>query len=473
MNGIMPMKEVNATQNERAADMRNEPARQVRRVLAAVLLLSVVLRLAATVYLGNSVEVLPGTYDQLSYHGLALRVLGGHGFSFGEDSWPMTAANAPTAHWSFLYTFYLAAVYALFGPNPIVARVIQAVVVGLLQPAVAFLLARQVFGERTGLWAAAFTAVYIYFIYYAATLMTEPFYIVALLAGLYLLLRLRRPSRGEEMRLSIMLGLVLAAAVLLRQLFLMLIPFLLLWLWIIRTIDARRADAGRSSIGPVALRAIPWRPTLVVVLLCAAFILPFTAYNTARFGRVVLLNTNAGYAFFWANHPVYGTRFRGILPSEMGSYTDLIPPELRGLDEAELESALMARGLGFVRDDPIRYLRLSLSRIPVYFMFWPSADSGLVSNISRVGSFALFLPLMLAGLVYSLVRRVVRRASLGDASLLLLFMALYAGVHLASWALIRYRLPLDAVLLVYAGLAAAVAQSWWTARRARKAEDAS
>jgi hypothetical protein len=264
--------------------------------------------------------------------------------------------------------------------------------------------------------------------------------------------------------------------VLLRQLFLLLIPFLLLWLWVARYADMQRAAApGPGGIGRrlwlyLGSHRAPWRPSLIVVGLVTLMILPFTLYNTSRFDRFVLLNTNAGYAFFWANHPVYGTKFEGILPPEVGTYQDLIPPELRGLDEPALEQALLARGLGFVAADPGRYILLSLSRIPVYFMFWPSAASGMVSNVSRVGSFGLFLPLMLAGLVYSLARRDLRRRTFEDSSLLLLFMALYTAVHLLSWALVRYRLPVDAILLIYAGLAADAVWVWFTRRGALRSE---
>lgn len=423
-----------------------------QKILTAIIGVSVVARIAAALYLGNSVEVLPGTFDQISYHELALRVLSGHGFSFGVPSWPLTAADAPTAHWSFLYTFYLSAVYAVFGENPLAARLIQAVAVGILQPYFTYRLGRHVFDERTGLLVAAFTAVYIYFIYYAATLMTEPFYITAILGAMLGLLRLRRPA-PDETRTAPAVGVALGIAVLLRQLFLLLIPFLLLWLWGVRWLDARRDRATAAGTAGGARYHAPWRATTIVGVLVALLILPFTLYNYARFDRFVLLNTNAGYAFFWGNHPVYGTQFQAILPPEMGSYQGLIPEALRDLDEPALEQALMERGLGFVVDDPIRYARLSLSRVPIYFMFWPSADSGTVSNVSRVGSFALFLPFMLAGLIYSFVHRETRRRTLADASLLLLFAVLYSAVHLLSWSLVRYRLPVDAILLIYAGLA--------------------
>ncbi len=321
--------------------------------------------------------------------------------------------------------------------------------------------------------AAAFTAIYIYFVYYAATLMTEPFYITAILAALYLFLRLEKATPREELRLALGLGLVLGLTVLLRQLFLLIIPFLLLWLWTARYVTLHRLAVAKEQANRFlslklrpffqSRRAPVW-PTVVIVGVVGLMILPFTLYNYGRFDRFVLLNTNAGYAFFWANHPVYGTQFEGILPPEMGTYQDLIPPELRSLDEPALEDALMERGMQFVFDDPGRYVLLSLSRIPVYFKFWPSADSGLISNISRVASFALFLPLMLVGLVYSLANRDLRRRTIGQASLLLLFMVVYAGIHLASWALIRYRLPVDAILLIYAGLAANAIWTWLSRR---------
>ena len=173
---------------------------------------------------------------------------------------------------------------------------------------------------------------------------------------------------------------------------------------------------------------------------------PATLRNARVFNRFVLANTNAGYAFFWANHPIHGTDFKDVLGDEDPRYQDLVPPELRHLDEAALDRALMARGWGFVLDDPVRYVRLTLSRFDDYFKFWPSSESSTLSNLSRVLSFGLLWPFMAAGLW--LARRDWRRTMP-----LMLFAAAYAKVHLLSWALIRYRLPIDAVLLVFAAVA--------------------
>jgi 4-amino-4-deoxy-L-arabinose transferase-like glycosyltransferase len=410
-----------------------------KAALPIILFISVVLRIASAIYMGNGVVELPGTADQISYHNLALRILDGQGFSFAQNWWPATRAGEPTAHWSFLYTFYLTAVYGIFGPNPLAARLIQAVLVGIVHPLLAYFIGRRVFGESEGIIAAALTGVYIYFIYYAGALMTESFYISAILASIYLCLRIT--EKVDEKRFLgayLLLGLILAFAVLLRQLFLLIVPFLLLWLWW-QTRGQNWLRAGLKLFVPLAVIGI--------------MILPFTFFNYARFQRFVLLNTNAGYAFFFGNHPVYGTKFVGILTSSMGTYGDLIPKELLMLDEAEMDQALLKLGLEFIIQDPIRYLLLSASRIPVYFQFWPSPDSASISNISRVGSFGIMWPLMLYGLFRAFSGGHLRSLS-QPLILLIAFSVVYTGIHLLTWALVRYRLPVDAVMLIPASLGA-------------------
>ena len=109
---------------------------------------------------------------------------------------------------------------------------------------------------------------------------------------------------------------------------------------------------------------------------------------------------------------------------------------------------MLKRGLGFVQVDPGRYLVLSISRIKDYFKFWPSAESGPISNLSRALSFGILWPFMLYGLIISF------RPSLSSETLILyLFIVTYTAIHLLSWSLIRYRLPVDAVALVFAGVA--------------------
>jgi 4-amino-4-deoxy-L-arabinose transferase-like glycosyltransferase len=414
-----------------------------------------------------------------------MRVLTGHGFTFATDWWPATKASEPTAHWSFLYTLYLAGIYGLVGHHPLAARLIQAVVVGLLMPWLVYRIGWRLFSPAVGLVAALITTFYAYFVYYAVVLMTESFYITAILWALDCGLRTcpersrriadcgleateDRSEQNEEgwpeasgvrpspFVLWLELGLALGMAALLRQVILLFVPFLFAWLWWNNRQGAREqgskgagwrsaVDRRRSSVVGRSSFVVG---SLITLAVLAALILPWTVRNYLAFGQFVLLNTNSGYAFFWANHPIHGTHFIDLLPTDGPSYQDLIPPELRSLDEATLDRALLERGLGFVREDPVRFLVLSLSRIPDYFQFWPSSRSALVSNLARVLSFGLFLPFMAWGLVLARHRW---RACL----LLYLFVAVYSLAHILSWTGPRYRLPVDAVLIVFAGLAVA------------------
>jgi 4-amino-4-deoxy-L-arabinose transferase-like glycosyltransferase len=416
-------------------------------ILLWILVLASLLRVAVAVMLGSSVEPLPGIADQETYHTLAQRVLQGHGFSFGIPWWPATRAGEPTAHWSYLYTFYLSGVYALAGVTPIAARLLQALIVGVAQPLLAFKLGERLFGTRAGLWSAGLTAIYAYFIYYAAALMTEAFFITALMATFYLAIQITDlqpiPQETITRRLwiySLALGLFLGIAILLRQLIVLFVPFLFLWLAVVLRpkVGIKRAIAGLSIAG------------IVIVLM----ILPFTINNYHRFGTFVLLNTNAGFAFFWANHPIYGIHFQPILSAETASYGELIPRSLRHLNEAELDKALLKLGMGFVIEDPRRYFLLSLSRIPAYFLFWPTPGSSLPSNVLRVMSFGITLPFMLYGVTKGIcAQRGFRDLLISPMGLLLSFAIVYAGIHILSWSLVRYRLPVDAILIPFAGYA--------------------
>jgi hypothetical protein len=259
---------------------------------------------------------------------------------------------------------------------------------------------------------------------------------------------------------------------------------------------------------------------LVAGLLLVACILPFTVRNYVVYGEFLLLNSNAGYAMYSAQHPMHGTSFQEYEAAPL-------PDDLRGrgLNEAQWDRELTRRGIGFVFDQPGRYLLLSLSRVRDYFEFWPTADSSLLYNVGRLASFTLFLPFMIYGIVLAILRvaavsrpspvlsevegsfvsrpspalselegsaahrlsRVHPERRRGTSSrdlppsvhrhssiralrpfvpfvihfsttpvaLLLLFMAFYSLLHILTWAMTRYRLPVDAVAIIFAALAIA------------------
>lgn len=392
----------------------------MKHKLALICAVAVALRVLMALYMGNHVAELPGIHDQISYDALAQRVVAGYGFSFEEPWYPFTPADTPTAHWSFLYTLYLAAIYRLAGYQPLMARLIQAVLAGVLMPGLIYRLGNRVAGPTVGLLAAAISAIYAYFVYYAAALMTETFYMILVLLALDLAMTLAvQPDLGRWA----IFGAVLAAIVLLRQVF---------------------APVGLLIVGWILWRGHLWHRwwlALIPLGIIVVAVMPWTIRNYSVYHAFLPLNSNAGYALYASLHPSHGTDWQpphAVVP---------IPADwLQQYNEAQLDRLLTRAGLGYVLDDPVRILLLSIDKTLDLFKFWPSADSSLPSNLARTASFGLMLPFIVWGLYLS---HYYGRTY----GLLYLFMALYSLIHMISWPAPRYRLPVDTCLTIFAALA--------------------
>jgi len=423
------------------------------RPLLLILGLSVALRVGVAFYLGNNIDAPPLLTDQRSYDALGARLITGHGFSFDRGWYPFTPPDTPTAHWSFLYSMFIAAVYAVFGPNPLAARVVQAILGGIALPLMIYLFTHRLFEsprsqaltkkmnerglsvDNIALLAAGIAAIYFYFVLYSATLMTETFYIAALL---WLLERAIALAEQATLKRATLLGISLGITTLLRQSVLPWVAVLIVWmLWV----GSRSGCLRRMSASAI-----------VALTLMFAAIAPFTLRNYLVYGQFLLLNSNAGYAMYSAQHPMHGTTFQEFASAPL-------PDDLQGLNEAQKDRILMQRGIGFVLADPGRFVLLSLSRVPDYFEFWPTSDTTFINNLGRVGSWGLFLPFILYGLWLAL-RAAGPRSILGwinfsitPLALIVLFMIVYSLLHILTWAMPRYRLPVDATMVPFAALA--------------------
>jgi hypothetical protein len=219
------------------------------------------------------------------------------------------------------------------------------------------------------------------------------------------------------------LGVAIAAGVLLRQVFAL--PALLAIAWIFW-------KSGRWAL---------WRQALIPIAVLAFAITPWTVRNYVAFGTPLLLNSNAGFVLYSSLHPRHGTYWdanQAVVP---------IPADWRHrMNEAQLDKELTREALSFVLADPVRLVPLSLSKVPEFFKFGISGESGLPSNLARVSSFLLVVPFAVVGMLAA------SRKPPSELSLLYGFMGVYTAIHIVSWASVRYRLPVDACLVVFAGL---------------------
>jgi hypothetical protein len=183
-----------------------------------------------------------------------------------------------------------------------------------------------------------------------------------------------------------------------------------------------------------------WSKALIPIVVLVLAILPFTIHNYLLWGRFMLLESQFGHVFWNGNHPGHNGDFQ---PYKVFPIPDEV---LASNNDADITNRLLRMGIENVIHDPGHFARLIVTRLREFFLFWPTADSTWLANLMRVFSFAVMLPFMVIGLVLS-------RKRWQEFAPIWLFMLIHTGVYALSWTMIRYRIPMDALLIIFAAFA--------------------
>ena len=386
-------------------------------ILLVILSVALTLRVCAALYLGNTVSGLSGAFDEITYSMLGHRFATGYGMTFPADWYPWIAADSPQSYFSYTFSLFIAGIYSLFGYYPLIARLIMA----LLSTAVVYmtyLLGKRLFQEQIALLAAGIAALYAYLIFYGVALVTETPFTLALMVAIYVTIRIRT-REWNGLKAWVLLGAVLAIAVLARIAIIFFVPILLIWLyWAVR------------KHTQLALVAVP-------LIMIGIAMLPLTVRNYQLWGQFALSEAQFGHVFWNGNHPGHMGNFHPfkVFP---------IPSEVLALDnDVLITNQLLEMAIQNIRNDPSNFVRLTLTRLRELFMFWPTADSSFLSNILRVFSFGLIMPFALYGLFANLRR-------FGDLAPIYLFGLIHVGIYAITWTMVRYRVPLDPFFILFA-----------------------
>jgi 4-amino-4-deoxy-L-arabinose transferase-like glycosyltransferase len=350
--------------------------------------------------------------DAGSYDRIARNLLAGHGYA----EWP----GRPTAFWPPLYPWLLAGIYGVFGYRPWAARMIQAVL-GAVGVTAAARAADGALGRRTALLAGLGMALYPHLIYFGAWLIAEALYIVLLGLLLWVAVTLQKKSKSTGFAA---LGILLGLATLAKPATLMLLPFMAFWV----------------LVAPPARKArVRLLHCLLVLVLAAVTILPWTVRNRVVLGALVPVSTNGGYTFYGANNP-----------AAFGGHREGFPPHLDGLTEAEAEREYYRLGIAWILNNPDDFARLTIRKVVRLF-----------SPLS-VASFEQDYPLPFPRLVKGLHAVFLVLAGVGAALALarwrqaLMFYILIARVLIGTivfYGDARYTLPMVPSLVIFASLA--------------------
>lgn len=226
-----------------------------------------------------------GAYDQSAWAMVERRPITGQPGFNGYH--PLSAST----YYQVGYTWFVAAIYAVFGHAPAAVRLVQAAV-STASVGLQYGLGARLFSRRAGLLAAALAAGYLPFVYYTGLLLTETWFTLLQLVSVYLWLCSWPASAVGRPKplLALAAGVLGGMACTVRTAFL-------------PAVAALAVGAVACPLAPVELR---WRIRLALLFVAGAAlaIAPATVRNFQIHHRFILISTN-GPSTFYTGHVVH------------------------------------------------------------------------------------------------------------------------------------------------------------------------
>lgn len=294
---------------------------------AAIVILALVLRIAVVAADGGYRP----TNDAFEYDHYGRSIAAGEGF--GRSGYLLQ--GGPAAIRGPGYPYLLGAVYAASGDSRDAARTVNALL-GALAVLLVYLIAKRVWGRRTGLVAAGLTAVFPPLVLLSRDLVSESLFIPLELGAVLCVLEFRRS--GRDWRWALAAGALCGFATLTRNTGLVLLLPIAFGLW---------GGSGRPLRSSLAAPA-------VAVATLAVVIAPWLIRDAAQFGRFVPVTTSNGIAlsgtYNQASYASSGTHGAWRTPQIVPGFTHLFVEP--GRDEADVDQILRREALSFAWDHP-------------------------------------------------------------------------------------------------------------------------
>jgi len=382
-------------------------------LLCAVLVIGFGLRLALALTMDNKIS----WEDESDYLDLAQKISNGAGYVLADGS--PTAFRAP-GYPAFLTLLHLGGL-----TSPLAVRIIQALLATIIIWLV-YRLGSELMNRAAGLTGAALTAIYPYYIFMPATLLAETLFTTLLLAAVLLFHLSLRTGRGKLLLGS---GTLMGFAILTRPAAWALTGGILFWLLFITRYPARQ------RLGLAAL-------FFIAVLLTVT---PWMTRNYVRLGSFALA-TNGGRNFWLGNNSAatINSGSNIAMDAEMNRIIE------NAAGETARERIYYDEAFRYIQSHPRQFIVLTFSKALAFWRWTPSpvtdnnyARSNLMNWLSVLSVAPVFI-LAVAG--YILVSAELR----SKISLWLIMALFYTAIHALYISKVRFRLPLDAFMIMAA-----------------------
>lgn len=391
------------------------------RALSVIVALALAVRLAYVIVVAGLNK--PPAYDGIGYDIVAMTLLEQHFYG----GYAGVSAFRPPG-----YPFFLAGVYALFGHQYAVVRLLQAVL-DALTCALVYGIGARLFNRRVALLGALGLSVYPLQVYMVGEFYAETVSFFTQAAALYLAVLL---VKRRHWALPLGAGLLMAATVLTRPTATLWIPLMLLWTFLLMPLSWRERV----------------RDTVLVGIGLALLFGPWTLRNYLVFHEFIPIASLGGVGFWAGNNPL--SDGGGMLPSPE-TWGPGAPEHgwdgWEGLTEYESGQRFMERGLTWIKENPLKFVALvprKLLRLwsPTAFGVQFSRRASPLLTAVVLPPYLLFLGLVAAGMVLA------RRGWREQAPLYALILGINALVAL-TYGATRYGIGMAPCLCLYAAVA--------------------
>ncbi len=348
--------------------------------------------------------------DSVVYDTIAQNLVAGTGYQWG---------NVPSAYEPPGYPLFLTLCYLLFGRNFLAVALFQCLL-GALSAVLVAWIGLLLFSRRTGYVAGVLFALYPHSLFWTGAILTDTLYVFLSLLALGLLIRYKQTkSVGMLTAASVAFGLTLMT----RSTLLPFIAFLLIFFGVVHRADGLKKYFFRSFL---------------FLLILIPTMSPWIIRNEYTFHQLIITDSKGAIALAEA----FGPNATGGTGGDSTAGIDYVQyPDLKGHDVEEADRYFADATLG-IQQHPLRLL----TSIPHKFwnMWRPNyANASLRNNL-------IFVPLYLFAVVFGIIGMVLCWVRLRHFLLLYLYIAYHVVIHSVMYGIIRYRLPVEPILLLFA-----------------------
>jgi 4-amino-4-deoxy-L-arabinose transferase-like glycosyltransferase len=360
------------------------------------------------IVLGYNYEILYRG-DAIQYLRLGLELSEGKGFIDYKT-------GLPYAYWPPGWPIVISLFYEIFGQHEFILRIYQTFVSALLCSGV-FLLAKEVFNDRVGFFAALYCTLYPTFLHPQfgfVNLLNDPTYHFLLVVGLLFFFK------AEKNKYYYLLsGLILGFNALVKPNGLV-VPALLITTLLIQ-LRFRKAFVGSA---------------LLLTFGFMMSVLPWTLRNYIVLDRLVLVSTNSGVNMYVGNATTFSNKLR-----QGDSYYEMIRAQGDGYEQGQI---LNRRGTEFlfknIKNHPQKFLKKLKYHFDPFLAYKVKKDNTLETITKYNWMYVILVPFVILGLVSRPTDKFVILSGL--------FLSINTLTALVYLGAVRYRVTIEPLLII-------------------------